>query len=430
MRTLHAESSAGCRLGGHAARRCLPCYYGRVTTPAQFIPPMLCSRLELGLGDVAAIGEPSRILDSSRTMGTSPSKMTSGAVSGRGAVSLPNNLSSMETRTLGLISPTERWTMKKMQGFGRVYLPTYRDKKTGEVKTSAVYWMQWSVAGKTYRDSTKTSRHGEAVDKLKEKLAEIGRGYAAGPDQKRMTLGTVAQQYIADYAVRGLRSLDTARGRVAHLEKFFGKDTKASSISTDGIRAYQLHRKQQRAEPATINRETSALARMFKLAINAGKLSSPPRFPDRLEEGAARQGFFEVDEYHAVREQLPDAYRDVLDFGYFSGWRRSEITGLTWDEIDFSGGVLRLSPERSKSKEGRLLPLSPPLREVLGRRLSARRLDTILVFHHRGGQPIGDWRKTWWRACTAAKLPTKLFHDLRRTVARNLIRSGTPEGWP
>jgi integrase len=50
----------------------------------------------------------------------------------------------------------------------------------------------------------------------------------------------------------------------------------------------------------------------------------------------------------------------------------------------------------------------------------------------------GDWRKRWASACIAAgfftidpatkdKKPTKLFHDLRRTVARNLLRSGTPE---
>lgn len=142
----------------------------------------------------------------------------------------------------------------------------------------------------------------------------------------------------------------------------------------------------------------------------------------------ARQGFFEVSDYQAIRGYLPDGHRDVLDFGYLSGWRRSEITGLTWAEVDLPGGVIRLSPERSKSRKGRLLPLSAPLNEVLGRRVAARRLDTLLVFDHCGGRPIGDWRKTWRRACRAAKLPTKLFHDLRRTVARNLIRSGTPEG--
>jgi integrase len=310
--------------------------------------------------------------------------------------------------------------MKKIRGLGRVYLPTYRDKKTREVKTSSVYWIQWSVDGKTYRDSAETNSHSKAVDKLKEKLAQIGRGQVVGPDQKRVTLGVLAQQYLADYEVRRLRSLDTAQGRIAHLKDFFGEDTRALVITSDRIREYQLHRRKEGAEAATINRETSALARMFTLAIKGGRVSWRPPFPDRLEEAAARQGFFEVGDYHAIREHLPDAYRDVLDFGYLSGWRRSEITGLTWAEVDLSGGVVRLSPERSKSKEGRLLPLSTPLREVLGRRLAARRLDTPLVFHYRSGQPIGDWRKTWRSACKAAKLPTKLFHDLRRTVARVL----------
>ena len=64
--------------------------------------------------------------------------------------------------------------------------------------------------------------------------------------------------------------------------------------------------------------------------------------------------------YRAIREHLSPAYRDVLDFGYYSGWRRREITGLTWAEVDLAGGAVRLSPERSKTKAARVLPLSPP----------------------------------------------------------------------
>ena len=51
---------------------------------------------------------------------------------------------------------------------------------------------------------------------------------------------------------------------------------------------------------------------------------------------------------------------------YYSGWRKNEILGFTWDEIDEAGGVIRLSPARSKTLVGRILPISPPHRRRAG----------------------------------------------------------------
>jgi integrase len=48
------------------------------------------------------------------------------------------------------------------------------------------------------------------------------------------------------------------------------------------------------------------------------------------------------------------------------------------------------------------------------------------VFHH-DGKPIGDFRKSWAMACRAAGVDGKLFHDFRRTAARNMIRAGVPQ---
>ena len=56
-------------------------------------------------------------------------------------------------------------------------------------------------------------------------------------------------------------------------------------------------------------------------------------------------------------------------FAYISGWRRREITELTWAEVDLDGGVIRLDPRRSKNATGRALPISEALRAVLERRL-------------------------------------------------------------
>lgn len=315
------------------------------------------------------------------------------------------------------------------RGLGRVYRPMYPEKKAGEKtgkrKHSAVWWIQYSLRGKVYRENSHSTSRVDAVKLLKRRLGEIGRGKLIGPQEERVTFEALVADFIRDYEVRGLRSLDTARGRVAHLCAFFGGD-RAVDIMTDRIRSYQAHRLHETATAGTVNRETAALSRMFTLAVKGGRLSARPAFPARLEENPPRQGFFEHAEYLAIREHLPLDYEDVLDFAYYSGWRKKEITQLTWPEVDLDGGVIRLSPKRSKAKTGRVLPLSSPLQDVLARRLAARRLDTSLVFH-KEGQPIGDWRKSWSRACRLAGFPDKHLHDCRRTVARNLIRSGVPE---
>src|SRR5262249_36890761 len=72
---------------------------------------------------------------------------------------------------------------------------------------------------------------------------------------------------------------------------------------------------------------------------------------------------------------------------------------------------------------------------------------------HLDGRPVGDFRKAWASACKAAglvkpkldengepvtvtvkgekqtvRLPSRLFHDLRRSGVRNMVRAGVREG--
>jgi len=35
-----------------------------------------------------------------------------------------------------------------------------------------------------------------------------------------------------------------------------------------------------------------------------------------------------------VRRALPEPIADVARYGYLTGWRRGEILGLTWAEVD------------------------------------------------------------------------------------------------
>ena len=165
---------------------------------------------------------------------------------------------------------------------------------------------------------------------------------------------------------------------------------------------------------------------MCTLAVHWGWLDTVPGFPDRLRENPPRQGFFEHPEYLAVRAHLPAPWQDILDLAYYSGWRKQEILGLTWEEIDMAGGVIRLSPARSKTLVGRILPISQPIAEALARRRARRDPDSPLVFH-RDGIPVRRWCTAWRTACQSAGVPTRFLHDCRRTAARNLIRANVPE---
>lgn len=49
------------------------------------------------------------------------------------------------------------------------------------------------------------------------------------------------------------------------------------------------------------------------------------------------------------------------------------------------------------------------------------------VFTTSDGNPVTDFRISWKRACAEAGVPGLLFHDLRRTAVRGLVRSGISE---
>jgi integrase len=128
---------------------------------------------------------------------------------------------------------------------------------------------------------------------------------------------------------------------------------------------------------------------------------------------------------------LTDAdVRDFVAFFWWTGMRPNEIRQLTWSMLDRESRTLRLDPRAAKIGKGRVLAAEGPLREIIERRLKARRFDCPLIFHRvskeKPGQPIVDFRCRWKAALSAAKLPPGLLpYDLRRSALRNMLRGGT-----
>jgi integrase len=250
----------------------------------------------------------------------------------------------------------------------------------------------------------------------------------------RLTFHAAVRDVLADYRMNRKRSLpDVQRHVRLHLEPFFGH-RRMAAITTADVRRYVARRQEEGAKNATINRELSVLKRAFTLAIAAGTLPSRPHIA-LLREDNVRRGFFEPDEFEAIRRRLSPDLQDFVSFLYTTGWRwRSEAAPLRWTNVAFDPGEVRLDPGTTKTGEGRVFPLTAELRVLLERRRAItrdreRELGRVIahVFTRANGKPLGTFNKAWASACRAAGVPGRVLHDFRRTAVRSLLRAGVPE---
>src|SRR5579863_7900755 len=321
--------------------------------------------------------------------------------------------------------------MKQTRGLGFVYRPVYLDKRTGERKTAATWWIQYSVRGKRFRESSGSPNRADAVKLLKRRFGEAGQGRGLGPQAEKTTFKQLAQILLDDYQANGRRSLKRVKASVGHLLGLFGEEL-AMDVTADRIASYVAYRQDEKAAPATINRELAALKRAFRLGEKVGKVIQRPEV-SMLREDNRRKGFFEAEEYLAILEHLPKELKPVIQTAYITGWRiTSEILTRQKHHVNLGAEWLRLEPGETKNGEGRNFPLTPELREVLERQLErTRELEQatgriIPWLFHRDGNPIRDFRWVWASACKGAGVPGRIPHDFRRTAVRNLERAGVP----
>jgi integrase len=234
-----------------------------------------------------------------------------------------------------------------------------------------------------------------------------------------------------DYTANGRRSIGNLQTRIRkHLMPVFG-GRRMSTIDDADIRDYIATRLEEGAKPASINRELAIVKRAFRLA----KMNRP-EIP-KLEERNVRTGFFEREQFEAVRKQLPEPWRPVMTFAYLTGWRaRSEILPLTWAHVDTSARIVRLEKGTTKNDEGRVFPygVRPELKAVLDSQeavrdaLRAKGVISPWLFPDASGGRLPAFYSDLWRdACRKAGCPGKIPHDCRRTAVRNLVRAGVPE---
>ncbi len=314
-----------------------------------------------------------------------------------------------------------------MRGFGRVFQ-----------WANGTWAIAYYVRGQEVRESVaklvgKPPRkvvQRDAERALRQRLAEVQSGTFVEPTAAHATVNEILDAYLAHCRLKGSKAVSDIRGVLNHLRRAFGSD-RVLAVTATRLEAWAAEQLGAGRPRGTVKLHLAYLRAALNLARRQGRLASVPPFP-AIEVHNARQGFFERVEIDRLLRHLDADHGDVVTFGYLTGWRRSEILSLEWRAVDRARGIVRLGD--SKNGEGRLLPLRcqdgalNDLGELIERRWRKRVHNDRLIpcVFHRAGRRVSrhTLEEAWTKATTAAGLGGKLFHDLRRTAARDLIAAG------
>lgn len=238
---------------------------------------------------------------------------------------------------------------------------------------------------------------------------------------KRILIEDFAQLYLARR--KHMRSHKRDALSVKTLLSFFKKQS-LQSITPDLIEDYKQKRLKDRVSHATINRELSALKKMYNLAIewdcgyNGDNPVSRVRF---LEEPPARIRFLTEDEIKRLVEACPPHLRPITLMALSTGMRLNEILSLRWQNVFLDDSNSHVKLEKTKNNRGRIIPLNDTLLQALEQ---IDRKSEFVFLNQKGSSRLYSVRKPFGRVLREVGISDFRFHDLRHTFASHYLMNG------
>jgi integrase len=118
--------------------------------------------------------------------------------------------------------------------------------------------------------------------------------------------------------------------------------------------------------------------------------------------------------------------RGLLALGYTYGFRRAELLEMRCEQADLLNNTVSLYSGETKNGDGRTVTLTEECRRLVTELRKGKQPEDFLFTRENGGA-VREFRDAWDVLVKAAGVPDLLFHDLRRSAVRNMVRLGVPQ---
>ena len=287
---------------------------------------------------------------------------------------------------------------------------------------SGTYYVRAKIRGKTFRASLKTTDL-RVAKILRNARLEKERG--TKPQAGKGTIGQAVTKLEAELCDRPHIAEKTkayGRATIAILSRFLPLESNAAGWSEDeASEAWRLISKKYSASVA--NKALSALRRLAQILIESGARTDDPTSklvrmpatkPDLKMPGKSQMDAMIASIRKAGKKDCVES-ADMIAVLAFSGMRIGEARSLKWADIGTDRMTIA-SDGRNKTRKSRRLPISAPLRVVLG--VMGRGADHEKVFS------LACPRRALRTASVAIGVPKMRIHDLRHFFATWAIESG------
>lgn len=287
------------------------------------------------------------------------------------------------------------------------------------------WWYDFTIGNERTRKSARTQDRREAERIAREDYREqLGRPKIRGADLHKV---------LANWVSAEERSAGDKRA-VAYICSVY-PNRPAMQVDDAGLRAAFADK-----TPATYNRYLNIVRAALSLAAKDKLIPAAPLLTPK-RGNRSRLRFLTADEWARLRAELPEHLRDVAEFSLATGLRKSNVTGLQWQQVDMDRAVAWVHPDEAKGGHPISVPLNDTAMEVLRRRVGRHRTH---VFTYRGRpmkwinsgattklnadgtEVVRKPRGAWGKALARAGIEGFRWHDLRRTWASWHVMNGTP----